>query len=122
MDGVSKRNTRSIYVGFCIIDYVGNFIYESSTRIEDYNNLYIEVVACENGIEFCIKNNLLPVLMKTYYMTLMNMEEAYWDYSWRIKMKIDRINHWKSKGVTKIQLVLREENKQCVQYYRYYQL
>lgn len=64
IDGVSKRNPKPSSSEFCITNEEGEFINVETRRLNDCSVLITEVVVMRIGLEHCINNNLLSVVME----------------------------------------------------------
>lgn len=62
-------------------------------------------------IDYCTRNNFVPVRLETDSLVLLNMVEGTWNTPSKLRMKIDRIRFWRAKGVSTVHHVLREGNK-----------
>ncbi|XP_060170595.1 uncharacterized protein LOC132601532 [Lycium barbarum] len=72
-DGASRGNPRLSSTAFCSRDEVGNLIYAGARRIGDTTNITAESVAILDGIEFCIKNDLVPVMIESDSLSMINI-------------------------------------------------
>ncbi|KAH0729954.1 hypothetical protein KY289_001142 [Solanum tuberosum] len=69
-DEASKGNPRPSASAFCIRNDAGEFIFAEAKNLESATSLEAEVVALRSGLEFCILNNLLPVILETDSFTI----------------------------------------------------
>ncbi|XP_060202462.1 uncharacterized protein LOC132630895 [Lycium barbarum] len=91
----SRGNPGLSSASFCIRDEVGNLIYAESIAILD-------------GIEFCIKNDLVPVMIESDSLSMINIIQGIWEIPWKISMEVNKINFWRNKGQVQFAHILRE--------------
>ncbi|XP_060211916.1 uncharacterized protein LOC132639487 [Lycium barbarum] len=109
-DGASRGNPGLSSAAFCIRDEVGNLIYAGARRIADTTNITAESVAILDGIEFCIKNDLVPVMLESDSLSMINIIQGRWEIPWKISMEVNKINFWRNKGQVQFAHILREGN------------
>ncbi|XP_060182325.1 uncharacterized protein LOC132611987 [Lycium barbarum] len=109
-DGASRGNPGLSSAAFCIRDEVGNLIYAGVRRISDTTNITAESIAILDGIEFCIKNDLVPVMIESDYLSMINIIQGIWEIPWKISMEVKKINFWRNKGQVQFAHILREGN------------
>ncbi|XP_059315813.1 uncharacterized protein LOC132066527 [Lycium ferocissimum] len=78
-DGASRGNPGLSSVAFYIRDEFGNLIYAGARRLADTTNIIAESVAILDGIEFCIKNDLMNVMIESDYLSVVNIIQGVWD-------------------------------------------
>ncbi|XP_060182870.1 uncharacterized protein LOC132612794 [Lycium barbarum] len=83
-DGASRGNPGLSSAAFCIRDEVGNLIYARARRISNTTNITAESVAILHGIEFCIKNYLVLVMIKSDSLSMINIIQGIWEIPWKI--------------------------------------
>ncbi|XP_059306374.1 uncharacterized protein LOC132057787 [Lycium ferocissimum] len=73
---VHKEVTWSKFKKFSRIrDHNGDLVYAAGKRLEDTTNVIAEVVAIENGIQYCVDHHqLLPLIVETDSLTMQKME------------------------------------------------
>ncbi|XP_060216759.1 uncharacterized protein LOC132644200 [Lycium barbarum] len=109
-DGASRGNPGLSSAAFCIRDEVGNLIYAGARRIADTTNITAESVAILDGIEYCIKNNLVPVMIESDSLSMINIIQGIWEIPWKISMEVNKINFWRNKGQVQFAHIHREGN------------
>ncbi|XP_059285591.1 uncharacterized protein LOC132039063 [Lycium ferocissimum] len=95
---------------FRIGDDVGNLIYAGARRIADTTNITVESVAVFDGIEYCIKNDLVPVMIASDSLSMINIIQGVWEIPWKISMEVSKIKFWRNKGQVQFAHILREGN------------
>lgn len=76
-----KSNPSTNAAGFCIRDEGGRFIYASTCRIMNTTNCMTEILAFRNGFEYFVKNNPIPVVMKTDSLAMKKVLDGEWKIS-----------------------------------------
>lgn len=85
-------------------------MYASASQIADAICLYAEARAMSKGIEYCVCNQLLPLIMETDSLTMKKIVDGEWETPWSISMTLKEINTWRMKGHIQFAHTLREDN------------
>lgn len=83
-DGASKEKPCPSSTQFCIRNNVGSFIHARANRIPNTTNIYAETMTFGDGLNLCISNNLVSVVMETDSLTLKKVLEGEWEIPWNI--------------------------------------
>lgn len=73
--------------------------------------LEVESWAVEEGLKYCIAENWLPLVLETDSLMDFNCLSRNWEISWRVSMKIHKINILRSHRGVQMQHIMREKNK-----------
>lgn len=108
---VLKRDPGPRSWAFCIINDRGQFIYASADIIPTSTNLYVEAKAIEKGIDYCVNQNLLPLIVETDSLTMKRIIEAERRVPWSISMEVKRVQEWRNKEDISFRHIMREGNQ-----------
>ncbi|XP_059306402.1 uncharacterized protein LOC132057820 [Lycium ferocissimum] len=95
-DGASRGNPGPSSVAFCIRDSEGDLVHTAARRISYESNLVAEAMALQEGIKYCVTNDLLPVILETNSMTLEMILTGQCEVSWSISLIIKGEHHFNS--------------------------
>lgn len=110
-DGSSKENPGPSSWAFCVRDYRGNFKAATTSVTPNTNSLCAEARAIERGMEFCVRNQFLPLVIETDSLAMKQIIDGNWHIPWSLSMEIRKIQEWKKKENIKIEHTMREENQ-----------
>ncbi|KAK4364313.1 hypothetical protein RND71_015671 [Anisodus tanguticus] len=63
-DGASRGNPGLSATAYYIRDDRGDLFYESARRLSDTTNIHVEALAIVDGLEYYVKEQLLPVVIE----------------------------------------------------------
>ncbi|XP_060183079.1 uncharacterized protein LOC132613035 [Lycium barbarum] len=109
-DGASKGNLGLSSAAFCIRDELGNLVFAGARRIYDTTNISEEDVAIQDGIEYCIKKQLFPMVIEPNSLSMVKIMQGEWDDPWKINLEVSKIRYWRNKGKVPFAHILREGN------------
>lgn len=109
-DGASRGNLEEGSAAFCLRNANGDLIYDEARRLEVTNNLCAEAIAIQEGVRFCIEQQRIQVLIESNSLSMIYMIEDRWDTPWKIRMEMEKIKYWRSKGIVHFAHILREGN------------
>lgn len=109
--GASKGNPGPSAGGFCIRNWNGEFIYAASQELDFKTSLEAEVIAFERGLQFCMSNNLLPVILETDSLIVSKILDGIWEIPWSISLLIKKIQWLRRDGQVEVSHVFREGSK-----------
>ncbi|XP_060211883.1 uncharacterized protein LOC132639457 [Lycium barbarum] len=78
-DGASRGNPGISSAAFCIRDQNGDLVYAAGKRLEDTTNVIAEAVAIEDGIQYCVDHQLLPLIVETDSLTMQKILDGIWE-------------------------------------------
>ncbi|XP_060212051.1 uncharacterized protein LOC132639627 [Lycium barbarum] len=107
-DGASRGNPGMSFAAFCIRNGRGDLMYAAARTLNDTTNICAEAIAIEDGIEYCVTHQFLPMIMKTDSLALLNIIRKIWSIPWNVRMEIRRIQYWSNKGQVQFAHILRE--------------
>lgn len=110
-DGASKGNPGPSSGGFCIRNWEGKFIYAATQELGVKTSLEAEVIALKMGLQFCVSNNLLPVILETDSLMVSQILGGNWETPWSVSLMIKKIQWLRKAGGVEVSHVLREGNK-----------
>lgn len=84
-------------MALCIRDKRGDLIYTRAKTILDTTSIWAETTALHDGLEFCMNNNLFPLVLETDSLFLGNIVEGVWDTPWNIYMEVHRIQKGRTR-------------------------
>ncbi|MCD7469569.1 hypothetical protein HAX54_008682, partial [Datura stramonium] len=96
-DGASRGNSGPSSIAFCIRDSEGYLKHAAARRIQDGSNFIAEVGAIRARLEYCLSNQLLPVVIEIDSLTMKKILNGTGsgDYcSDRISLQRDRGDDW----------------------------
>ncbi|MCD9643036.1 hypothetical protein HAX54_030140 [Datura stramonium] len=80
-------------------DENGGFIYDKARRLGVTSSLDVEAVAIKRGIEYCVEQLRIPVLIEYDSLGMIDILERKWKIPWSISMAVRRIEEWRNKGL-----------------------
>ncbi|XP_059285929.1 uncharacterized protein LOC132039469 [Lycium ferocissimum] len=72
-DGASRGNPGQRLTAFCIRYERGDLVYAAARRIANTTNICAEAVAIHVGLQYCVNNQMLPVIMETDSLAMVNI-------------------------------------------------
>lgn len=79
--------------------------------IENTTCLRAEALAIQEGMEYCVRNHSVPLIVETDSLTMHKVIEGVWDCPWSISLVVQSIKEWRSKENVQIKHTLREGNQ-----------
>uniref|UniRef100_M1CNL3 Non-LTR retroelement reverse transcriptase n=1 Tax=Solanum tuberosum TaxID=4113 RepID=M1CNL3_SOLTU len=110
IDGACRGNPGERSAAFCIRDVDGNLVYVEAKRLWITNSIHAEARAIQGGIQHCIEQQRVSILIESDSLAIINMTEGKWEAPWEIRMEITSINFWRKKGLVHFSHILREGN------------
>lgn len=110
-DGASKGNLGPSAGGFCIRNWNGEFIYAEYHNLGVKTSLEAEATVMDKGLQYCLDQQLTPVILETDSLILENILDGIWEVPWCISLLIKKIKWMMKNGNVEVKHVMREGNK-----------
>ncbi|KAH0672756.1 hypothetical protein KY290_024985 [Solanum tuberosum] len=91
-DGACRGNPGERSAAFCIRDADDNLVYVEAKRLWITNSIHAEARAIQGGIQHCIEQQRVSILIESDSLAIINMTEGKWEALWEIRMEITSIN------------------------------
>ncbi|XP_075107022.1 uncharacterized protein LOC142180004 [Nicotiana tabacum] len=108
--GASRDNPGPSSYGFCVRNHDRELVFFKTKQIEDTTNIVAEAKAIVEGLAFCIKQQLHPLIVETDSLVMKRIIEDEWETPWSIGKEVKRIKGMKENFNVTFQHVLRESN------------
>ncbi|XP_075101861.1 uncharacterized protein LOC142177287 [Nicotiana tabacum] len=83
-DGASKGNPVPSSLGFCVRDDEGDVVYARSADLGVTTNVVVEAKVILQGLEYCVKHDLYPLILEIDSLVMKKAIEGEWDPPWLI--------------------------------------
>ncbi|XP_060190574.1 uncharacterized protein LOC132619802 [Lycium barbarum] len=107
-DEASRDNLGLCSAAFCVRNERGDLMEAGARKLQDTTNIVAEASAIQDGLEYCISNHLVPVVIESDSLTMINTVEEIWDSPWKISVEVRKIKQWSNKGYVQFAHILRE--------------
>ncbi|KAH0664999.1 hypothetical protein KY285_026205 [Solanum tuberosum] len=112
IDGSCRDQLHLSSKAFSVRNSNGELVYAETESVELCNILEAKVEAFKEGLQYCVNNNLMPLIMETNSLILKKIIDEIWEIPWSISVDIRCIKKMlKDKDVVVIH-IFREGN--CV--------
>ncbi|XP_059292598.1 uncharacterized protein LOC132046072 [Lycium ferocissimum] len=108
-DGASRGNPGQSSAAFCIRDERGDLIHAAARRLSNTTNICAEATAIHDGLQYCVNNHVLPVIMETDSLDTVNIIQGDWETPLKVSMEVQKIKEWRKRGQVQFVHVLRED-------------
>ncbi|XP_060200374.1 uncharacterized protein LOC132628625 [Lycium barbarum] len=108
--GASRGNPGQSSAAFCIRDEIGDLIHAAARRLSNTTNIYAEVTTIHDGLQYCVNNHMLPVIMETDSLAMVNIIQGDRETPWKVSMEVQNIKEWRKRGQVQFVHVKREGN------------
>ncbi|KAK4726926.1 hypothetical protein R3W88_031843 [Solanum pinnatisectum] len=110
-DGACKDNFGPSSGAYCVRAAAGRFIYAETKRLGYCTNLIAEIKAFRLGLEYCTSQNLVPLTMETYSLSVKKILDGLWEIPWNVAMDVREIWRLMERVLVVVEHVYREGNK-----------
>lgn len=101
-DRAVKGNLGPSSVAFCVRNHQGDLIVAEAKRIDDTINLTADLVALRLGLELCVNQQLLPLILEIKSLFVPKFLTRQWKVPWWIATDIHRIFYLMEEGRWKL--------------------
>ncbi|XP_059291735.1 uncharacterized protein LOC132045209 [Lycium ferocissimum] len=106
--GASRVNLGLCSAVFCVRNERGDLVEAGARKLQDTTNIVAKASAIQDGLEYCISNHLVPVVIESDSLIMINIVEEIWDSPWKISVEVRKIKQWSNKGYVQFAHILRE--------------
>ncbi|XP_009794683.1 uncharacterized protein [Nicotiana sylvestris] len=97
-------------LGFCVRDDAGDLVYAMAVDLGVTTNVLAEAKVIVEGLKYCVKHELHPLILETESLVLKKVIGGEWDPPWCIVAEVQKIKEIRDHFNVIFQHVLREGN------------